>query len=287
MSYDLGGVVNDIGLMRSLVRECTHVEITKAALFLENASDAAYAYKLRLMQLGHTVTAAHYGKLSAMWGGGRDVALFTPMDALTCPIRDADISDEEFDIAVTSVISGLPLELVLWDTALMHAMRTRRTQGIIMALCARGACFAESEYDTALRLMGGDVPTDVLERVLLGLKRNGHDKFLNNTVVLNRATNDSGTVLHLCCSAPWNDIEDRIFMLLRFGVNPTTLSSISRTRAADMLMMHKTPETWRGLKQLTSCGAGPIRDHVREIDKLHLPVDVKNKIIEAALEGKR
>jgi hypothetical protein len=273
-------VVNDIGLMRRLVGAYTRSQITKSALYLDRLVAADYYDDV----FGHR--DAHYKKLAAMWGGDRNVLLFSPMDALTCPNEDASISNEAFDGAVASIIVGLPGNGVNWRKALTYAIQRLRTHDIIASLCDRGAFFGDDEREAALRMLACETPVVVLDSVLPSLELNGHGDFISTLVALNNATNDSGSALHLCCSSPGPDINERIMEFVWFGVNPTLLSSVSNLRAADMLAMHPRPETRVAMMKLTSRGAGPIRHHMRELGKLtsRWPVGLAESVARIAFQ---
>jgi hypothetical protein len=276
------GVVHDIGLMRRLAVAYTRAEITKEALFMEGAEEYNDV-------LGHRET--HYEKLAAMWGGDRNIPLFSPMDALTYRCDDDEFSNEAFDDAVTSIIAGLPATRVNWAKSLMYAMRTNRSSDILMALCSQGAFFDDDECDRALREIACELPEEIMESVLSCLRSNSHGDFFNKTAVLNDTSNDRGTMIHLCCCSPGRDTESRIRILDDYGVNPTLLSSVTRLRAADMLALHEPQysEELRGaMRLLMRRDAGPIRHHAYEVAKLcsGMASDVGDQIMKAAFHNR-
>jgi hypothetical protein len=273
-------VVNSYALMRRIIIRYTRSEIAKRLLLMEDAEAEGYNADDAFVD-----GDIHYQKLASMWGGDRRVALFSPMDALYC---QSTIKRKFFDSAIAYIIAWLPSTGVNWDNALLYAMRAHRSNDIIKELCCQGAFFKDDECDSALREIACKLPVDVMDSVLRCLIDYSHRDFLSKTVVLNDATNDRGTMIHLCCCAPGSDIVERIRTLDHYGVDPALLSSVTRLRAADMLALQCSDELRGAMRLLTYLDAGPIRHHAREVSKLlsnRMSSDVKDLIMDAAYDG--
>ena len=291
------GTVNEIGLMHDLIHEYTHAEIIRAANMMEGALDGGYDDEFGILIGDHVDMAPHYEKLSALWGGD-PIKLFSPMDALSWPLGSSQHDADAIDGAIASVIHGLPDTGVDWgecQSPLMYAIQEQHGRRTIEALCNRGAFFAKTEYDAAIRAMVCDAPVEIMAVALDSLMSNGHGHLILRLVRLD--PQDMGTALHVCCSAGsvGEGLFDRIRILLSHGVDAGRVTSVSNLRAADMLalrakgvMVGSDPE-----RELTECaihlarqGAGPIRHCLREVTKLMgrrlIPQDVKGQIVGAA-----
>jgi hypothetical protein len=294
------GTVNEIGLMHDLIHEYTHAEIIRAASMMEGALDGGYDDDIG----GYVDTAPHYEKLSALWGGD-PIKLFSPMDALSWPLGSSQHDADAIDGAIASVIHGLPATGVDWGecqngSPLMYAIQEQHGRRTIEALCKRGAFFAKTEYDAAIRAMVCDASVEIMAAALDALMSNGHGHFILRLVRL--SAEDMGTALHVCCSAVsvGEGLFDRIRVLLSHGVDAGRVTSVSNLRAADMLalrakrvMVGSDPE-----RELTECavqlsrqGAGPIRHCLREVTKLMdrrlLPQEIKGQIVNAGFNSCR
>ena len=293
------GTVNEIGLMHDLIHEYTHAEIIRAANMMEGALDGGYDDEFGILIGVHVDMAPHYEKLSALWCGD-PIKLFSPMDALSWPLGSSQHDADAIDGAIASVIHGLPDTGVDWgecQSPLMYAIQEHHGRRTIEALCKRGAFFAKTEYDAAIRAMVCDAPVEIMAVALDGLMSNGHGHLILRLACLDQASQDMGTALHVCCSAVsvGEGLFDRIRMILSHGVDAGRVTSVSNLRAADMLalrakrvMVGSDPE-----RELTECaihlarqGAGPIRHCLREVTKLmersRLPQEIKGQIVGAA-----
>ena len=266
------GTVKEIGRMHDLIREYTHAEIIRAATMMEGAVEVSYDDD----GVGVCVDT-HYEKLAALWGGD-SIDLFSPMDALSWPLGSSQHDADAIDGAIASIIDGLPKKGVVWSAAaagsspLMYAIREQHGARTIEALCKRGARFAGTEYDAAMRELVLVAHTQIMDAVLDGLGRNG-SQFILSSFSVDQASNDMGTALHVCCSiaSTDNDLFDKIKILLSHGVDPGRLTKVSKSRAADMLMSRAKGvmvgsdierELMECARYLTTAEAGPIRREV-------------------------
>ena len=268
------GTVKEIGRMHDLIREYTHAEIIRAANMMEGALEARYDDGV-----GGCVDT-HYEKLAALWGG-ESIDLFSPMDALSWPLGSSQHDADAIDGAIASIIDGLPEKGVVWgrvsaaaagSSPLMYAIREQHGARTIEALCKRGARFAGTEYDAAMRELVLVAHTQIMDAVLDGLGRNG-SQFILSSFSVDQDSNDMGTALHVCCSiaSTDNDLFDKIKILLSHGVGPGRLTTVSNLRAADMLMSRAKRvmvgsdierELMECARYLANGGAGPIRREV-------------------------
>ena len=286
-SGDFSGTVADIGLMHALIREYTHAQIR----MIEGASYGGYDV---FDYFDTHYFDAHYKKLSALWHApacGRPVKLFSPTDALSWPEPTA-----AFDGAIASIIAGLPATGVDWvdGSPLMYAIKERHGRRTIEALCSRGAFFAETEYDDAIRAVVCDAPVAVMEAALDGLASNEQGHFILRSFSVDQ---DMGTALHVCCStvSTGEGLFERICVLLKHGVNPSRVTTRGNLRAADMLalrakqvMVGSDPERelMECARRLAREGAGPFRHHLREVAKLmelrRMPTETEAQIVKEA-----
>lgn len=280
------GCVKDRHAMHELIREYTAAEIGRAADFIDGMlPDDAEDNEDRIAMGGAFDT--HYEKLSALWGGDPFTTLFSPMDALLACERLPKGCDDN-DVAVASVISGLPDDGVDWGVAedghspMWHAVRVHGAR-TIEALLHRDQFFSDTECALAVRMMVCDIPSAYrMQRALRVFMKPEWDLAAWAHTFVEFAE-DRGSALHVCCAmVPPDALFDKMTALLKndasmpYGFDASRMTAVGGLRAADLLMIRAnraTPVDQAVFLKCAQClsgepGGRPLKHLVREVDKL-------------------